>query len=829
MKAQIKRQFSKSLLALTIGQILSSAQAETIVVNSSDDVNQNDSVCTLREAVISANTNPAMSVSGCVAGEPGLDTIDISAVSSILFSQTSAITVSEDLIVNGAGTGLTTNGVRANGSRISGGQSQSGVFTVDGATLTINSASIIGNSSTANFAGGITASNNSSLILNDVFMSGNVGVQAGAISIMSGSTLTMNAGFIHENRASSGAGGIFVSGAGSFVQINDSTISSNFGGSGFGGVAAYDSSQVEIRKSTFNTNAVAIHLDSAQLDLFNSTLSSNESDLPGSGLSIGSNADADVRRSTFHFNGSLYGGSSSAIAVAPTGTLSIQNSLVTGNLPNDPLIDNAGTVSLSSHNLFGDNRVTTVQAFNGFVPTASDITATADGMTPSNLNDIVEPLKSFASDTEVHKLYRRSPAIDAGDTDLCLAAPLNGLDQRGVALQGACDIGAFELTTSIISVNDSSNGSSNVTCTFANAIEAVKVQSAVGGCVAGRDANEIRFDQAVFPEDSDNRVVTNEVVDLRYADVSIYGQGRPALTIDAGGNHQVFSAYKSSLELDGLVITGGDLPLGSGAGVRVNDSRLTISNSMIAGNTAGGSGGGVASINSIVSIESTTISNNEGDFGGGLAHSGNAIQIRNSTVSGNRGRLSGGGLSLNRLSYIEISNSTITNNYAQEGGGIEFVRNTNRSPKIVNTIVAGNDAIIATEMYASGSLTLAVDQNNIFGDSAHSTVEAFNSFSPGPASLNLTSDAGQSTPIDRIIRPLDDNGGVGLTHELARLSSAIDAGNQAFCQQNMISLDQRGVQRDSACDIGAIETQVLEQEQCFVVKAENGNVLTFCL
>jgi hypothetical protein len=124
---------------------------------------------------------------------------------------------------------------------------------------------------------------------------------------------------------------------------------------------------------------------------------------------------------------------------------------------------------------------------------------------------------------------------------------------------------------------------------------------------------------------------------------------------------------------------------------------------------------------------------------------------------------------------------------------------------------------------------LAVDQNNIFGDSSHSTAEAFNSFFPGSASLNLTSGAGRSTPIEEIIAPLADNGGVGLTHGLASSSPAINAGDQALCQQNMISLDQRGAERDGVCDIGAIEAPVLEPPQCYVVKAKNGNILTFCL
>ena len=59
----------------------------------------------------------------------------------------------------------------------------------------------------------------------------------------------------------------------------------------------------------------------------------------------------------------------------------------------------------------------------------------------------------------------------------------------------------------------------------------------------------------------------------------------------------------------------------------------------------------------------------------------------------------------------------------------------------------------------------------------------------------------------------------------------IDAGS---CSD--ILFDQRGEPRsDGLCDIGAFEAQADEvlagnsDEACFVVKAANGNVVTFCL
>src|SRR5450755_73640 len=53
------------------------ARANTITVNSTADVIANDGQCTLREAIIAANTNTASGAMAgeCAAGAAGLDTI----------------------------------------------------------------------------------------------------------------------------------------------------------------------------------------------------------------------------------------------------------------------------------------------------------------------------------------------------------------------------------------------------------------------------------------------------------------------------------------------------------------------------------------------------------------------------------------------------------------------------------------------------------------------------------------------------------------------------------------------------------------------------------
>lgn len=71
----------RTLRDLTCGAVLvlagASARAATITVNSTADTAANDGVCTLREAIIAANTNTASGAAAgeCAAGAAGLDTI----------------------------------------------------------------------------------------------------------------------------------------------------------------------------------------------------------------------------------------------------------------------------------------------------------------------------------------------------------------------------------------------------------------------------------------------------------------------------------------------------------------------------------------------------------------------------------------------------------------------------------------------------------------------------------------------------------------------------------------------------------------------------------
>jgi hypothetical protein len=250
------------------------------------------------------------------------------------------------------------------------------------------------------------------------------------------------------------------------------------------------------------------------------------------------------------------------------------------------------------------------------------------------------------------------------------------------------------------------------------------------------------------------------------------------------------------LTLDHVTLTGnlmttdaGDFWQGGGGIYSGDGATLNLIDSTVSNNAAQWSGGGVYSFfNTTTTIVRSTISGNvSNDVGGAIRSLGN-VEIVNSTISGNTATGWHGGAIFQTDGDVTITNSTITNNVApdyasstffigQFGGG--FVPTLT----LTNTIITGNQWY-ACEKFASGTTGNVVSGgNNVLQDDTCNPV----------TSDQIIGDA--------LIGALADNGGPTLTHALLAGSPAIDAGNNAVCP----ATDQRGVDRDAACDVGAYE------------------------
>lgn len=152
----------------------------------------------------------------------------------------------------------------------------------------------------------------------------------------------------------------------------------------------------------------------------------------------------------------------------------------------------------------------------------------------------------------------------------------------------------------------------------------------------------------------------------------------------------VYAENESTVNMNGGYVCGGYCRWsGAGAGISVNNnSTLSISNGVIAGNCAP-SGGGVYANRSAVKVTGGVISGNSTNsngYGGGImAENGGSVTVSDGYITNNRyanfcykdgdGCHGGGGLAAIKGVHVTIFGGQITGNYSEEAGGGVYVTN----------------------------------------------------------------------------------------------------------------------------------------------------------
>ena len=501
-------------------------------------------------------------------------------------------------------------------------------------SLTLGSGSIVRHNYASPFGGGIWNECGSVTIKDGAEISYNCagdsnsrggGIRSGG----SGSSLKMEGGTISHNSVSYWGGGVMIQGSeftmtGGTISFNKSTGGSVVGAGG-GGIWIDDGTFKMSGDSILSGNEAknkggGIHVDHAQatVEILGGTISGNSASVSGGAIS-NNNGVITISGGTIENNSAVNGGAvNSAITFnikgnpsIPYGVLNESGTLVKDTGKNDVYLPSGKVITVTGA-LTGTSPVATI------TPATRTRGTTVVQADDSNIKDLTNYKDSFVlTDSDWNT------KLSADNKSLVLDAPIYVAGTgRTVCTEDGSD--------------DTGNGTkSKPFATIAKAVEAIAALNTsadytiyIDGTVTGAQAiGEALNGKAssltivgVNPLDSDGKPTT--ILNGNFTSSSLVGT---TLTVSTS----------VSVTISNLKITGGNMQ-SSGGGIHNSaSSNLTIaSGSLVTGNKAGNSGGGICNLGTLT-ISSGEVSGNEaGYYGGGVYNSG-TFTMTSGTISEN--------------------------------------------------------------------------------------------------------------------------------------------------------------------------------------------------
>lgn len=361
--------------------------------------------------------------------------------------------------VNDPGSTLVVSGTtfRANGAGSGGGA------LAIGAPVTITNSNFTNNNGT--IGGAIYAISGTVSVRGTTFAYNSASDQGGAVWSAVNTSISMSS--ILSNTATNGSPAVYLNSVSSTSSILSSTIAYN-NVLGPGGVAATDgivfnagSGNLTIANTTIAKNVgpasccmygLAIESDGA-LTVTNSAIYNHVGNYQGGG--IWNNGTLVIANTTlFNNSAALTGGGLHNGYNGTGGVATILNSTIYSNSASSggDVYHNSGTTLTIANTIIGNAasggncKVDSGSIVDGGNNLDDGTSCGFGGATGTNTNPQLGPLANNGGATMTLALLRGSPAIDAGSDATCAAAPVSGVDQRGVhrPIGSHCDIGAFE-------------------------------------------------------------------------------------------------------------------------------------------------------------------------------------------------------------------------------------------------------------------------------------------------------------------------------------------------------------------------------------------------
>ena len=657
-----------------------------------------------------------------------------------------------------------------------------GILLSDNNSITLNHSSIIHNRAGLNSDGGGIGGFRSHICLNYSTVSNNSSGDEGIVEkpfintagegggiFCSLSTVIINHSTISHNSTgngltSTGGGGGGISIIRSLLFINSSTISNNYTGNGgvfrrggFGaGIWGRSNEEITINDSTITNNRTGYAADS------NGNLTNEQA--VGGGVSAFNNSTVK--------NSIIAGNSGEGPDIDPDSTIEIGNNIFSGDPMLAPL-GNYGGPTQSMHPLIDSPAILSDEVDitrtdqRGFTLTGPPTIGAIQVSTPTKVSDEAELRAALsASENTEGQIICFDSALDGDDitlsensTHLEVPSNVDGLFIDASNLESGLTIDA----------NTSETDRRRVLLINSDSTVAIQGLTISNGWTADIRAGFTNIGGGISVLDRCNTTLNHCNISNNQAGLSNVGgglsQGRNSIMVlnysyinhNAAGNQ----GGTSSQGVAGLTIPG------FGGGVYSFMSKaLIVNNSTISYNRAGrdgGRGGGIMTLITSVTINSSTISNNDADIGAGIRTlNPPAFIINNSTISGN------------------FTGGVINSSDADEPGiGVS----SDGSFILNNSIVAGNTEAIA-----------------------------FSSTEPTEIGSNILSG-------DPLLAPLGDYGGPTQTMPPLPGSPAINA-----AVESTRKTDQRGFTVSSfSDDIGAVELQLGENALELAWATDNDN------
>lgn len=466
----------------------------TITVDSVLDIVAADGVCSLREAVLAANTDQA--VGGCVAGS-GADIIEFSPILALpaTFTLTIAgaaedgnLTGDLDLMGN-----LTINSPGADRIILDGNDTDRVLDIRPGAHVTLTGLTVRNGNSGAATGGGIKVAG--SLTLNNSTLTGNRNggiTNDGGGLVLNNVNVTDNTGgygIVNQNRATLGFASGLVSGnqgggianTASSATLNNLMIASNAGGGvynrGVSPTSLTISSSSVMSNTATSGGGIFNEGIGAQAEIHNTTIAANTAAMSGGGvfnngilILNSSTLDHNHARSgggIDHFGGhlTLTNGTFSANTASDNGgglynrgSAVLTHVTFAWNTANGPdtggaLFNDSTSITLHGVIVAGSEADANCYNSEGFITSSGHNLDSGNTCQFSIAGDLINtdpqlgPLQANGGATRTHAPLAGSPAIDAGGNAACPTAdqrgaprPVDGNDD-GVA---TCDIGSVE-------------------------------------------------------------------------------------------------------------------------------------------------------------------------------------------------------------------------------------------------------------------------------------------------------------------------------------------------------------------------------------------------